>query len=1481
MSAHSPGEDFAEVLFHGNSYTVCVPNAGTDYIQGMIARTGRPYEEKMLDALASVLSQGDLFVDVGANIGNHSLALAVATGCRVFAYEPDEQLVDALDESVLANDLGAFVTTRRVGVGRAAARARLAGLDPSNIGAQHLDMDEHGGIEVVRLDDEPLGDVAVIKIDVEGMELDVLEGAVATIARSRPEIFVEAAERSHFERVVHLLDGLGYVLVGSYNATPTHHFTHRDRPSALDAVSRANVAATADTYDRVADERAARAKLDDAAARYRLTQTQLAEARAERDALVVRRDDDARLARGLNAALSRLSGEAAQLAARIAELESQAVRQRRQARATAARLAELEGRKSVRAANYAGEVVRNPRALRKVGSRMRAALRGSSAQRVDGASSQQFASIATTVWSEAPRFSTRRIDEADARAERARERLRNIDIEGRGLRVAAIVDPFTQSGLERDCTLINLTRADWRAQIEALDPDILFVESAWRGAGGTWHNAVPRVPSELQELLGWCRERHVATVFWNKEDPIHFDTFLSAALEFDHVYTTDVDMIPHYRRELGHDRVYLLPFASQPRHFNPMYAGERRPAMVFAGGYYRRYAERMRDLDAALEGAQEVLPVEIFDRNLGTQMGDYAFPERFAHLVVGSLAPEDVDMAHKRYEIALNLNSVKGSSSMFARRVFETLMCGTPTVSNYSRGLSLVFGDLVPTSDSAVGFTANLARLRDDIQYRDRLRTLGLRKVLREHTYAERLRRITSHVRGEMHAPQDMRVGVLARVSSVAELDSVIHAVKAQRGVDAELVIVADVPEVRAAARPARVLRWSEAVELTLGELFPAMAVSVFHPADSYLADYLVSLLQADLYAPDAYATKADYYRFRDGHVDRMNGGSEHRVVVAGDLPSRRTLIPRARSRDLTCAAVLGDAFDLEPDAAVVSVDRFDYCEGAEDDPRAIAVVTSAADLNAGLSLSAFDEAVMNLEPESHSADFAPIVVDDGFLRRARRAGFSVGRAGFGTVTLRRFSDAGHRGLWFSEPLRAQSPGSIVRLRIEALGDLDFWGTARWRDDDGEVLRVDRLEVDVNHELEVPTNAATVQYGVRLAGVGTLSLRYFAFGHREAVPAVAIGRSDTLVLADAYPSAADLYKYGFVHSRVRNYLSAGREVDVFRFSRFARPGFYEFEGVDVETGGAGALEAILATGTYRRVLVHFLNPEEWSVLRKLAGEVDITVWLHGAEVQPWWRRVYATEEDLALAKDRTPSRLAFWRDLVDTAPASTKLVVVSNAFRDEISEDLDRDLSGQRFTVIHNPIDTEIFTYEPKTPDDRLRIVSVRPYFGPKYANDLAVAAVVDLAAESWFGELQFTFAGEGPYFDEITQPLLQFDNVEVARGFLTQHEIARLYRRMGVCLVPTRVDAQGVSRDEAMACGLVPVTSDIPAVREFVTDAEGYAAPIDDYRALADAIRDMYAHPETFMRKSVAAAQRVRSQTAANIVLARELEVGWRDHSP
>ena len=247
-------------------------------------------------------------------------------------------------------------------------------------------------------------------------------------------------------------------------------------------------------------------------------------------------------------------------------------------------------------------------------------------------------------------------------------------------------------------------------------------------------------------------------------------------------------------------------------------------------------------------------------------------------------------------------------------------------------------------------------------------------------------------------------------------------------------------------------------------------------------------------------------------------------------------------------------------------------------------------------------------------------------------------------------------------------------------------------------------------------------------------------------------------------------------------------------------------------------------------------------------------------------------EEIARQKALSDQRMIFWRGVMQNPHPNLRLVFVSRYFAEEVMADVGVRLPDSAYRVIHNPIDTDLFAYHPKSADQRAQILSIRPYASRKYANDLSVAAILRLAEQPFFSELSFRLIGDGPLFEETLAPLRGLANVTIERRFLTQPQIAALHRAHGVFLCPSRMDSQGVSRDEAMASGLVPVTSAVAAIPEFVDEGCGVLAPPEDADALAEGIAGLWRDPERFLRLSAAAAARVRRQSAADIVIPQEI---------
>lgn len=310
------------------------------------------------------------------------------------------------------------------------------------------------------------------------------------------------------------------------------------------------------------------------------------------------------------------------------------------------------------------------------------------------------------------------------------------------LYVGVIGDEFTRSTLEDAFDIELLGRKTWRRQLET-EPkfDLIFVESAWEGNEGEWHRGIghysDKESADLRGLLELAREKSIPTVFWNKEDPIHIARFAPNAALFDHVFTTDANMIPRYLNTDGCRNVSVsaLPFYAQPKLHNPLPVGrEHRESIAYAGSYYgERYKERSKELERLLEASSKY-PLDIYDRQANNPNSPYKFPEAYRDFVRGGLPYKEVVESYKSHIAHLNVNSVLDSPTMFSRRVVEIPACGGIVLSAYGRGISETLGSNIAHSKKKGDYRAWLLDWTTNPTARLNEIWRQMRTVYRSHT---------------------------------------------------------------------------------------------------------------------------------------------------------------------------------------------------------------------------------------------------------------------------------------------------------------------------------------------------------------------------------------------------------------------------------------------------------------------------------------------------------------------------------------------------------------------------------------------------------------------------------------------------------------------------------------------------------------------------------------------------------------------------
>jgi FkbM family methyltransferase len=175
------------------------------------------FSEGEVELFRQVVQEGSVVVEVGANIGVHTLFFARQVGPNgaVIAFEPQRVVFQTLCANMALNS-----------VTNCQCYQQAVGAQPGEICVPVLDYlreNNYGGLSLgtlregertplATLDSLSLGRCSFLKVDVEGMEAAVLEGAANLIEQCRPILYVENDRREKAAELVRTIDRLGYAL---------------------------------------------------------------------------------------------------------------------------------------------------------------------------------------------------------------------------------------------------------------------------------------------------------------------------------------------------------------------------------------------------------------------------------------------------------------------------------------------------------------------------------------------------------------------------------------------------------------------------------------------------------------------------------------------------------------------------------------------------------------------------------------------------------------------------------------------------------------------------------------------------------------------------------------------------------------------------------------------------------------------------------------------------------------------------------------------------------------------------------------------------------------------------------------------------------------------------------------------------------------------------------------------------------------------
>lgn len=466
------------------------------------------------------------------------------------------------------------------------------------------------------------------------------------------------------------------------------------------------------------------------------------------------------------------------------------------------------------------------------------------------------------------------------------------------IKIACILDRFSYDCLKYESDFYQLGVNNWKEVIDRIKPDLLFVESAWEGYNYEWINKIANMEKfrdkTLINLISYCKENSIPTVFWAKEDPTDFYIFIEASKHFEYVYTTDINCIPKHKKILGHNNVYLLPLAAQPKLHNPIEKDIRKTGKIaFAGSWYKKFEKRGKYMHNLLRPAKKH-GLTIYNRFSYLNNEQFAFPEEYKPYIRKGLDYEEMVKEYKKYDIFLNVNSDDISPTAFARRIYELLACGIPVISSYNPGIENYFKDIVMISNSEEDTEKYLKKLLENKELRDKLSLLGQRRVFSNHTYEQRFNTLLNTIGLAKNSKKSKGVSIISYVDSDSIIDNILGNFVSQNYTPKELILIKgdktkdfkkwnkvikehdDIVLLRVPSHP------SLGTALNLGiEKSKYDYISIFDSNSFYGANYLTDMMNTFIYSKAYIAGKKTIYEYLvdNNRISLNNPEQEYRYT--------------------------------------------------------------------------------------------------------------------------------------------------------------------------------------------------------------------------------------------------------------------------------------------------------------------------------------------------------------------------------------------------------------------------------------------------------------------------------------------------------------------------------------------------------------------------------------------------------------------------
>lgn len=342
------------------------------------------------------------------------------------------------------------------------------------------------------------------------------------------------------------------------------------------------------------------------------------------------------------------------------------------------------------------------------------------------------------------------------------------------IKVATILGKYSFDNFAYEFRPVPVVFENWYETFEKEKPDIFFCD--FDGVAGppsalSKEKIYPLVNSKhdhksiLLSIINYCKKNDIPTLILNQENNVQlYDGVHNINLFtlFDYIFTSADECDERYIQDFGCGKVFSLPFAGQPKRFNPIETNEFRSKDIVFSIEGLRICDEVsleieKILDKLLENGQSLKIIGNYTEN---EKELFNLSARFRHHILPVLDCEGVNLIYKNSLFGLVFNEPKNSKAGLSPNIFDLILLNMLVLCNYSAQIDKTIGEYVIYVDRNIDIIGSIKNEEIDI-----IRDGALTKVLENHTYEKRWEFILESI-GFRYKRKDNSVTFVARVSN-------------------------------------------------------------------------------------------------------------------------------------------------------------------------------------------------------------------------------------------------------------------------------------------------------------------------------------------------------------------------------------------------------------------------------------------------------------------------------------------------------------------------------------------------------------------------------------------------------------------------------------------------------------------------------------------------------------------------------------------